>query len=171
MKIKVVLLTIAAALMLSSCTTYDEGPSFTLISAMQRITGTWVLEETRVNDTVVDLNDMAAMLGDVDLDSLTGGFQIDPTQISVTKVNLTFEKDGDGNFYFAVSVMSFPFSRTEFITWSFDDEKQNVSITALEETRDYEIVKLTKTELWLRYTETTDGETTTLFMKFEKEDK
>ncbi len=92
----------------SSCNKYEEGPSFTLLSATKRITGTWELKETLVNDTLVTLNDFTSMLGDMDLDSLTGGIPIDPSTLTITDIKTTFEKDGDGNFYFAVSVMGFP---------------------------------------------------------------
>jgi len=152
-----------------SCNKYEEGPSFSWLSATKRIEGTWVLTETTVNDTVVSLNDLTSMLGDVDLDSLTGGIPIDISDITVTAVKLTIEKDGDGNFFFAISTGFFPVSRTEYITWSFDDDKENIDITIMSEVQSFEIIRLTNKELWLRRIETTDGLTTTMVMKMEKE--
>jgi hypothetical protein len=162
-------LALAFLLGFSSCNKYEEGPSFTLLSATKRIEGTWVLTETTINDTVVSLNDLTSMLGDVDLDSITGGIPIDISDITVTAVKLTIEKDGDGNFFFAISAGFFPFSRTEYITWVFDDEKENIDITIMSEVQSFEIIRLTNKELWLRRIETTDGHTTTMVMKMEKE--
>jgi hypothetical protein len=153
----------------SSCNKYEEGPSFSLLSATKRIVGTWELTETTINDTVVSLNDLTSMLGDVDLDSLTGGIPISIEDITVTSVKVTFEKDGDGNFFFAISAGFFPVSRTEYITWVFDDEKVNIDITIMSEVQSFEIIRLTNKELWLRRIETTAGPTTTTVMKMEKE--
>lgn len=161
--------TLAFLLGFSSCNKYEEGPSFSLLSATKRIVGTWELTETTINDTVVSLNDLTSMLGDVDLDSLTGGIPISIEDITVTSVKVTFEKDGDGNFFFAISAGFFPVSRTEYITWVFDDDKENIDITIMSEVQSFEIIRLTNKELWLRRTETEGVATTTTVMKMEKE--
>ena len=153
----------------SSCNKYEEGPAFTILSATKRITGTWELKETLVNDTIVNLNDFTSMLGDIDLDSLSGGIPIDPSTLTITDIKATFEKDGDGNFYFALSMMGFPINRTEYMTWQFDEDKMNVEITLMNELQAMEILRLTNKEMWLRNIETEDGVTTTIIMKMEKE--
>lgn len=152
-----------------SCNKYEEGPSFSLLSATKRIEGTWVLTETRVNDTVVNLNDLTSLLGDVNLDSITGGIPIDISQVTVTAVKVTFEKDGDGNFYFAINVGFFPFNYTQYITWVFDDDKENIDVSIESEVQSFEILRLTNKELWLRRIETVDAVTTTTVLKCEKE--
>jgi len=153
----------------NSCSKYEEGPSISLISAMKKITGTWTLEETMLNDTIINLNDLTSLLGDINLDSLTGDSPISIDDIQVSEVKVTFEKDGDGNFFFALDIGFFPISRTEYITWEFDDDKENIDVTLLEDVHTFEIVMLTKKELWLRRTETTGGVTSVLLMKLEKE--
>ncbi len=153
----------------NSCNKYEEGPSISLVSATKRITGTWLLKETMLNDTVINLNDLTSLLGDMDLDSLAGDSPIPLGDVQVTEVKVTFEKDGDGNFYFALDLGFFPITRTEYITWKFDDEKENIDVTLLEDVHTFKIVMLTKKELWLRRTETTDGATSVLLMKLDKE--
>ncbi len=159
----------AISIVFSSCNKYEEGPAFTILSATKRIEGTWLLTETRVNDTIVNLNDLTSMLGNVDMDSITGGLPIDISQITVTAVKVTFEKDGDGNFYFAINAGFFPVTRTEYITWVFDDAKENIDVTIQSEIQSFEIIRLTNKELWLRRIETLDGLTTTTILKCEKE--
>ena len=153
---------------LMACNKYEEGPSFSLLSVNKRITGTWELKETLVNDQVMNLNDMLAALGNMDMDTITG-FDIDLSQITVNSIKTTFQKDGSGNFYFAVSVMGFPFSQTQAITWKFDSEKENVIITIESEDQEFEIIRLTNKELWLKRTETIDGQVTVTEMRLEKE--
>jgi len=159
---------VSVAIMFSSCNKYEEGPSFSLLSATKRIVGTWELKETTINDTVVDLNDMIDMLGESELDSISDmGFDI--SQIDITAVKVTFEKDGDGNFFFAISMSGFPFSRTEYMTWEFDEDKEDVEITIMSEIQIFEILRLSNSELWLRRIEEQGGLTTTTVMKLEKE--
>ena len=152
----------------SACNKYEEGPAFSLLSVTKRITGIWELKETIINDTVVDLNDMIDMMGEAELDSISDmGFDI--SQINITAVKVTFEKDGDGNFYFAISLSGFPFTRTEYMTWVFDEDKEDVEITIMSEIQIFEILRLSNSELWLRRIEVQDGLTTTTVMKLEKE--
>ncbi|HOZ29376.1 MAG TPA: DUF5004 domain-containing protein [Bacteroidales bacterium] len=159
---------IIVALVFAACNKYEEGPTFSLLSVTKRITGTWELKETIINDTVVDLNDMIDMMGEAELDSLSDmGFDI--SQLDITAVKVTFEKDGDGNFYFAINMSGFPFSRTEYMTWEFDEDKENVEITIMSEIQIFEIIRLSNSELWLRRIEVQDGITTTTVMKLEKE--
>jgi hypothetical protein len=160
---------IGASVFFSSCNKYEEGPSFTLLSATKRIVGTWELKETLINDQIVDINDMLDMFGEMDMDSMSG-FEIDPTQISVNSVKITFEKEGTGNFAFSVSYMSFPLTQKEDMIWSFDDDKENVSLTIMGDVQTFEIIRLTNKELWLKRVETVNGVDTTTIMKAEKEE-
>ncbi|HPG74372.1 MAG TPA: hypothetical protein PLM49_08785 [Bacteroidales bacterium] len=165
-------LIIIALIGLSACEKYENGPSFTLLSATKRITGNWELKEALLNDTIIDLNNMAALLGEFDTDNLGNSlpFEIDPTQISVNSVKLNLESDGDGNFSIAIQFITFPYTLTEYLTWAFDDEKENVEMTISNETSSFEILRLSNKEMWLRSTETVDGETNIVVTKFEKLD-
>ncbi len=153
----------------TSCNKYEEGPSFSLLSATKRITGTWDLKETLLNDEVLDVNEMLGMFGDIDMDSVSG-FEIDLSQVTLNSVKITFEKEGSGNFTFSISYMGFPISQAEDMTWSFDDDKENVNITFEEEAETFKILMLTKKEMWLENTSTEDGITTVIVMKFDKQD-
>jgi hypothetical protein len=160
--------TVAASFLMTSCNKYEEGPSFSLLSANKRIEGTWLMTETRINDTVIDLNDLTSMLGNIDTDSLsdTG---IDFSQVSVTSVKATFEKDGPGNFTITLSVMGLAYPYTQAFTWAFDDKKENVNLTISGDVQTFEIVRLTNKELWIRNTVSEGSITTITEMEFEKE--
>ncbi|NLA25394.1 MAG: hypothetical protein GX879_10560 [Bacteroidales bacterium] len=152
---------------LGACKKYEEGPSFTLLSPSKRITGTWDLKETAINDSIINLNDIPSLLGsDTSLNST--GLDFDFGEIKINKINLIFEKDGEGEFAFNVSVMFYPFSWSEKLEWNFDEEKDNVSITMQEETQEFRIIKLTKKELWLLKTEEIENRIETLSFKFDK---
>jgi hypothetical protein len=164
------IMVIGASVFFSSCNKYEEGPSFSLVSATKRITGTWKLTETILNDSPVDLNELIDLLGGNMEQDTSSGFDIDLSTIDITSVKATFNKDGSGNFIFAVSYLGFPVSQTENTTWVFDDKKENIDITLMEEIQSFEILRLTKDELWLRRTETDDNSTNILVLKMEKED-
>lgn len=165
----ILVLLISTSVLFSSCNKYEEGPSFSLLSATKRITGTWELKETLLNDEVLDVNEMLSMFGDVDMDSVSG-FEIDLSQVTLNSVKITFEKEGSGSLDVSVSYIGFPFVQSEDMIWTFDDEKENVSLTVMGDVQTFEIIRLTKKELWLRRVETIDGVTNTTIMKAEKEE-
>lgn len=165
----VIVLTIASAIFFNSCNKYDEGPAFSLLSATKRITGTWELKETTVNGDVLDINQMLNIFGEMEMDTISG-VEFDLSQITVNSVKMTLEKSGTGNFAVSVSYMGFPFNQNEDIIWSFDDKKENISITVMDDVQDFEIIRLTNKELWLQDVETIDGTITTTIMKSEKLD-
>lgn len=163
---------VIGVVLFSACNKYEEGPSFSLLSATKRITGTWKLTETRLNDSLVDLMDIGALLGgDVSLDSLMGDIQIDPTEISIKEIKITFEKGGNGNIGINLLVVGFPYNHVENITWKFDAEKENVDVTIMNDLQTFKILRLSNKDLWLLRSETEGGVTTTFLMKMEKEKK
>lgn len=153
----------------NSCNKYEEGPSISLLSATKRITGTWLLKETVLNDTVINLNDLSSLLSGIDLDSLIGDFPFAIDDIQISAIKLTFEKDGGGNFLILANLGFLESPISENITWKFDDDKENIDITLFEDDLTFEIVMLTKKELWIRKTETAGGLTSVLLMKLDKE--
>ena len=136
---------------MTSCNKYEEGPAFSLLSANKRLEGTWVMTETRINDTVINLNDLMSMFGNVDTDSLSD-MEIDFSELSVSSVKATFEKEGAGNFTITLSVMGLAYPYTQAFTWAFDDKKENVNLTISGEVMTFEIIRLTNKELWIRNT-------------------
>lgn len=163
----VIVLTIASAIFFNSCNKYEEGPAFSLLSATKRIAGTWELKETTVNGDILDINQMLGIFGEMEMDTITG-FEFDLSQMTVNYVRMTLDKAGTGNFSVSVSYMGFSFPQNEEIIWSFDDKKENISITVMGDVQDFEIIRLTNKELWLQDVETIDGTITTTIMKSEK---
>ena len=153
----------------NSCKKYEEGPSFTLLTATNRITGTWELKETSLNGVVININDIIGIfMGSMAADS-TADMGMDLGDFSINGVKMKFDKDGTGSFIVSVSVIGMTTNQTESITWKFDDKKDNVDIVLMEETMSFEILRLTNKELWLSMSETIDNETSTSIMRLEKE--
>ncbi|MDD2635088.1 MAG: hypothetical protein PHW82_06270 [Bacteroidales bacterium] len=169
---KIVLISIVLIIMgmgFNSCKKYEEGPSFTLLTATNRITGTWELNETQLNGAVIDINDIISLfMGAMPADS-TADIGIGLDDFSINGVKMVFDKDGTGSFIVSVSVIGMTTNQTESITWEFDDKKENVDIVLMEETMSFEILRLTNKELWLSMSETIDNATSTTIMKLEKE--
>ncbi|MDD4149431.1 MAG: hypothetical protein PHE33_05325 [Bacteroidales bacterium] len=154
----------------NSCKKYEEGPSFTLLTATNRITGTWELKETSLNGAVININDIIGIfMGSMAADS-TADMGFDLGNLSINGVKMKFDKDGTGSFIASVTVPVLgSYDMTESTTWKFDDKKDNVDIILMEETMSFEILRLTNKELWLSMSETINNETSTSIMKLEKE--
>jgi hypothetical protein len=134
----VVLLSTSAVL--TSCGKYEEGPGFSLRSRKGRLTGTWKITESKTNGVAdqLDSDDLAARW--IFEDNNTGRFTIP------NEPELKFE-------------------------WDFTQDDEVIRVTFLETgvgilfSIDYEIIRLTNKELWIKYT--LDGDTSE--EKFEKE--
>jgi hypothetical protein len=161
-------ITIALALItiiLSSCSKYEEGPAISLMSKNARIIGVWGLTETTVNDTVISLNDFALMFANIDT-AQTGG--IDLSTISITDVKATLNKEGTGTFDFSYGIMGFTMSYSYPINWKFDGEKENLMLEIEAAWQDFEILRLSKDQLWIRRSEITDSTSYVTVLKFDK---
>lgn len=148
----------------NSCKKYEEGPSFTLLTVKQRLTGTWELKHLIVNDEEIDKNNLAAYGNEMIPDSL--GINLEG--IIINYIRTTFLKDGTGSYSISANIMNFPFSQSQQITWQLDDEKENITITSNGESITSEIIKLTKSEMWLRNSETNNNQTIITITKYEK---
>lgn len=117
--LSIIALSLAAAF--NSCTTYDEGPGFTIISAEARIRGTW--EQT-------------AFLVD------------DEDQANSIMTEFTINSDGTGTQTVTVSVI--PPVITD-IEWQFNDDKTLFQSREIGDTEwnEMTIKRLTTKELWL----------------------
>lgn len=149
----------------SSCSKYEDGPSFSLISKTKRIVGTWKLTETKVNDAILDYNEMLTMLADMDTADMAG---VDLSSITINSIKIDLVHGGTGSFIFAYSYMGFPMSTPRDINWEFNDDKTHVRLEIEGTWEEFEILRLSKEELWLRKIETDNGQTTTTIMEFEK---
>lgn len=123
--IPITVLSVLFVFLFTSCSKYEEGPSFTLLTKKARLTGTWVLQEQSINGTSVDLG--------------------------LTTIKYTLEKDGTGNLYSKTTVIISVETNTA-LEWKFDDKKENLMIKTNGESdfSSTEIIRLTNSELWLR---------------------
>lgn len=123
--IQITVLSVLFVFLFTSCSKYEEGPSFTLLTKKARLTGTWVLQEQSINGTSVDL-----------------GF---------TTTKYTLEKDGTGNLYSKTTILLTVETNTA-LEWKFDDKKENLMIktNGASDFTSTEIIRLTNSELWLR---------------------
>ena len=109
------------AVAVTSCSKYEEGPKFTLLSKKARITGEWTLSSIEVNGTAQD--------------------------ISGYTVNVTIDKDGSYTYKWS----SGGFSVEETGTWKFSDDKVDLILTDADgDVTTSEIVRLANDELKLK---------------------
>lgn len=109
------------AVAVTSCSKYEEGPKFTLLTKKARITGEWTLSSIEVNGTAQD--------------------------ISGYTVNVTIDKDGTYTYKWS----SGGFSVEESGTWEFSDDKVSLIMTDEDgDVTSSEIVRLANDELKLK---------------------
>ena len=110
-----------AAIAMTSCGKYEQGPGFSLLSKKARITGDWTLDVVTVNGAAQD--------------------------ISGYTVNVSIEKDGT----FTVKWTSGGFSVEDKGTWKFSDDKTKLIVTDQDgDVSESEIVRLANKELKLK---------------------
>src|SRR3989339_924733 len=95
-KIKILFFFLAAGLIFStSCKKYPEGPSISLRTKTQRITGSWTIEKVTVNGTEATLNDFYK--------------------------SIVFDVTKEGKFTYSYTVLTIPFKVEG--EWKFNDDK------------------------------------------------
>jgi hypothetical protein len=162
-KLTVILLAIATTtLMFNTCGKYEEGPDFSLRTKTARITGTWEMKEMSVNGEVVDIEEIFSLA----LEEFDGEMFDLVTNI---RIKYKLEKDGSGEIIFYGNILGLEQSFPQDIEWKFDDNKEKIMIFIENEWEDFEIIRLTNNELWLRDTEVENEQTITVVIKFEKE--
>jgi hypothetical protein len=125
---KIVLISIIAlalATTFSACTTYEEGPSFSLLSPSMRIKGTWDQTAIYINEQLEEGNDIG--------------------------IEFTFNSDGTGTSTTSLSVFG---EVDENIVWKFNEEKTMVLYRDADaeesaEWNEAQILRLTSSEMWL----------------------
>ncbi|MEX0966719.1 MAG: lipocalin family protein [Bacteroidia bacterium] len=119
------LATAAILFNLQACKKYEDGPGFTLRTPEGRLEGEWELTK-------------------VDSNSLLGFFD---------GVVVEFEKDGDLDitltYLYTYYGYSIPYSYTYSGDWEFEDDKETLVLEIEGEEMEWEILKLTKDELWV----------------------
>ena len=118
-----VLSLIVATTFLSSCSKYDEGSNFTLLTKKSRMVNNWHL--TSITQDGVSLN-MSGILLDLNL-----------------------MKDGSATTTLSYTVLGQIFTNVTNGTWEFNDDKSKLVLTETGATitDEYTILKLTKDEL------------------------
>lgn len=118
------LLILVTGLFLNSCKKYDNGPDFSVIPAKYRVDNTWKIDSWYVNGT-----------------SQSTSFFSNSTYI--------FTKDG----VYTEKWTSGGLSLQSDGTWKFTSNKEKISITINNTTKEYTILKLYNDSFWLTITE------------------
>jgi hypothetical protein len=126
---------LALTAVVTSCSKYDEGSNFSLISAKGRMAGDWKISSYTVNGA-------------------------DYTS-SVGTVNVTIDKDGTYKGTAVYTVLGTPFTDNLAGTWEFNSDKTTVSMleTGATSAEVYTIIELKNKEMKLQQV---DGNTTYL---------
>jgi hypothetical protein len=117
---------LALTAVVTSCSKYEEGSNFSLISAKGRVAGDWTLTSYTVDG--------------VDFTSSAGVF------------NITFEKDGTYAGTAVYTVLGTPFTDNFSGTWEFNSDKTTVSLleTGATAAEVYTIIELKNKEMKLQ---------------------
>ena len=129
---------LGTATLVSSCNKYEEGPSFSLLSAKMRITGDWTATAMTVNNEDTDM----------------------------TNLDMTISVNNDGTFSsetvttIVIGSLSSSYTTTEVGTWDFNSDKTSVLMMAdgASSATEATILKLENKEMKLR---TGSGSSTT----------
>lgn len=114
---------VVATTFLSSCSKYDEGSNFTLLTKKSRMVNNWHLMSASV-----------------------GGFEIN---LSGTSKHLELSKDGSAKYTEKYIVLGSTYEGITNGTWEFNDDKSKLVLTETGATvsNEYTILKLTKDEM------------------------
>ena len=121
---------LGTATLVSSCNKYEEGPSFSLLSAKMRITGDWTATAMTVNNEDTDMTNLV----------MTVSINNDGTFSSETVTTIV------------IGSLSSSYSSSEVGTWDFNSDKTSVLMMVDGESSATEatILKLENKEMKLR---------------------
>ncbi len=105
----------------SSCSKYEDGPSFTLKTKMSRLAQEWEV----------------VMLGNEPMDN-------------DTKLYLEFEKDGDFKAKYTYIYDNQPTTYVYSGEWEWDDSKETIEVVIDNEMLEWKVMRLTNSELWFK---------------------
>ena len=113
------------ALNFQSCGKYEDGPNFSLRTKKNRIAGDW--EVVRIGNQ---------------------------NQLQGYSVEMSFDKDGDFDMKTEVTYSYGPYGGTTYNysqsgEWEFSRDKEEIEITLENQIIEFEILRLTKDELWM----------------------
>ena len=131
-----VLSLIVATTFLSSCSKYDEGSNFTLLTKKSRMVNNWHL--TSITQDGLALN------------------------MSGISLHMELMKDGSATNTLSYTVLGQTFNDVATGTWEFNDDKSKLVLTetGATVTDDYTILKLTNSELKVQQIDPVNGDIT-----------
>lgn len=126
----------ASTLLLSSCSKYDEGSNFTLLSKKSRMVNNWHLMS-------ISQDGMALNMGGISL-------------------HMELMKDGSAKNTLSYTVLGQTFEDVAVGTWEFNDDKSKLVLmeTGSTEMDEYTILKLTKDEMKTQQIDASNGTVT-----------
>ena len=152
----------------SSCSKYDDGPAFSLLTKTQRVTGTWDLKQVIVNGVVMTPNDT---YNTYDAYCWNTGMVYYYDLISSNSQETTWEFDKDGDFsrldyytsnyqtldsFSCVNFQAYISNNTSNTTnsayadWEFSSDKLELELDfGGGNSQDFEIARLTNKEMTL----------------------
>lgn len=167
-KLNVILLAIISFSLFFSCGKYEEGPSFTLRTKTARLTGEWEMKErANVMHTIKDedmTEEIEALLlliesadSNIEMEILRGG------EGTITKDDLEIEE---------IDLIDFTVEYD--MEWKFSDDKTELLLryrlgsSPWSDWRNYTILRLTNSELWLHDIDSYKDYDIIIEKKFEK---
>lgn len=114
------------ALILPSCQKYDEGPFLSLASAKSRVVNKWKIEQAYANDSDVT------------------------SWLNLAWPDYSIEMKSDDSY-----VITMTADTSEVGSWTLDNPKENILTTPTGSmmTTTWNILKLKKNEMWVKYTD------------------
>jgi hypothetical protein len=149
---------------LLSCNKYEEGPAISLLSPEKRICRDWYLNYAKVNGVLVDPVKVEWLRASSDTSFISMFDELVIEQMLLATAS--FEKDGDGKFFFFSNLPSFNLVPIKYFSWSLDVTGENILMYYLGDSFTLKIIRLTKNEMILRRIETRIGEQVVTELEF-----
>ena len=127
MRNRTLLFALVLTVTMASCSRFEDGPAFTLLTPKARLTGDWEIVDFIGPDAEYYLDDLQ--------DGQRWFFE--------------FEKDGDGIFGISYSYGGYSYNYSYDMEWELDGNELEVDL-ATSNSIDWEIQRLTNTELEMR---------------------
>ena len=152
----------------SSCSKYDDGPAFSLLTKTQRVTGTWDLKKVIVNGEEMSPDDTYTNTYDAYCSNTGMYYSYDLIESDSYETTWEFDKDGDFshleystsnyqtldsfscvNYQAYISDSDTSYIDSYYSDWEFSSNKEEIEIDLGLGLWDFEISRLTNKEMTL----------------------
>jgi len=152
----------------SSCSKYDDGPAFSLLTKTQRVTGTWDLKKVIVNGEEMSPDDTYTNTYDAYCSNTGMYYSYDLIESDSYETTWEFDKDGDFshleystsnyqtldsfscvNYQAYISNNITNSTNSTYADWEFSSDKLELEIDFGGTSQDFEIARLTNKEMTL----------------------